>query len=66
MIKQYLKDDDPNKFWRLSRGQHENLIDEALDRIEYLEIALQIIAGERQALDNLMCNADIAKQALAT
>ncbi len=65
-IKAYIKDDDPNKFWRLSQGQHENLLDEAIDRIEATEYALKIIAGRQQGINNLMSNVDIAREALDT
>lgn len=36
-LKLYLGNDDPNKFWRLSTGAHENLLDEAIDEIERLQ-----------------------------
>ncbi len=63
-IKDYIKDNDPNKFWRLSSGQHENLLNEALERIEAIEYALKIIAGKKQGANNLMSNVDIAIEAL--
>jgi hypothetical protein len=37
----------------------------AASRIEELESALEIIAGKRPCPDNLMGNADIARQALS-
>ena len=46
----------------------EKRLDDAITsrdaRIEKLEAALEIIAGERPCIDNLMGNADIARQAL--
>ena len=36
-LDEYLKDTDPNTFWKLSCGEHENLLDEAIERIEELE-----------------------------
>jgi len=36
-LDEYLKDTDPNMFWKLSCGEHENLLDEAIERIEELE-----------------------------
>lgn len=46
----------------------EKRLDDAITsrdaRIEKLEAALEIIAGQRPCIDNLMGNADIARQAL--
>jgi hypothetical protein len=41
------------------------LLETAASRIEELERALEIIAGKRPCPDNLMGNADIARQALS-
>lgn len=36
-LAEYRKSHDNNKFWRLKIGVVENLLDEAIDRIEKLE-----------------------------
>ena len=47
VLDEYLKDEDPNKFWRLSSGEHENLLDLALERADEssknLKQALRVI-----------------------
>ncbi len=42
-LEQYMKEDDSNKFWRLSSGEHENLLDEAIEKMERYEKALKEI-----------------------
>ncbi len=42
-LEQYMKEDDSNKFWRLSSGEHENLLDEAIEKMERYEKALKVI-----------------------
>ena len=37
---------------------------QAAERLEAMREALQVIAGERQCLDNLLGNADVAREAL--
>lgn len=37
---------DPNLWWRLSSGEHLNLFEEALDRIEELEMKYEPIAPD--------------------
>jgi hypothetical protein len=36
-LTEYMASQDPNLFWRLSAGEHQNLLDEAIERIEKLE-----------------------------
>ncbi len=40
-LKQYLADDDPSKWYRLSSGEMENLFDEAMLSVDVLVEALQ-------------------------
>ena len=44
---EYIKDNDRNKFWKLSNGVAQNLLDEAIDRIADLEAQLAA-AQERE------------------
>lgn len=44
---------------------HELDMERAADEIERLRAALEVIAGRRQCLDNLMSNVAIAEAALA-
>jgi len=39
-LDEYRASDDANAFWRLDSGDHQNLLDEAIDRIEELEAHL--------------------------
>lgn len=41
-----------------------SVVERYQDQIKIMREALQIIAGERQCLDNLMSNADVAREAL--
>lgn len=41
-----------------------SICSQAAYRLERMREALQIIAGERQCLDNLMSNGDVAREAL--
>lgn len=41
----YLADDDPNKFWRLSSGDHQNLLEEAVDDREALIQILRTVSA---------------------
>ena len=56
-----LATDSPQAIWL---ADNYKAILSALRRIEKLEAALEIIAGQRPCIDNLMGNADIARQAL--
>ncbi len=42
-LKEYLADDDPSKWYRLSSGEMENLFDEAMLSVDVLVKALQDI-----------------------
>ena len=46
-LDEYLNSTDSNDFWRLSSGEHQNLLDEAIERIE----ALKVQRGESGQLD---------------
>lgn len=39
-LAEYRASTDSNDFWRLSEGHHQNLLDEACDRLDELEAAL--------------------------
>ena len=59
-LSEYLVEGDPNKFWRLSSGEHLNLLDEALDRVEKaaaevdrLKAALENILSAKRARHSL-------------
>lgn len=41
-----------------------SVVERYQSQIKIMREALQIIAGERQCLDNLMSNADVAREAL--
>ena len=56
-IVERLRKFDPETFGRMHAW-------EAADEIERLTVALEIIAGRRQCLDNLMSNAEVARAAL--
>jgi hypothetical protein len=45
-------------------GLHYDLAEKQRQEIERLTVALEIIAGRRQCLDNLMSNADVVRAAL--
>ena len=36
-LKDYMQSDDSNLFWRLSSGERQNLLDEAIARIEHYQ-----------------------------
>jgi len=36
-LQDYINSEDPNYFWRLSSGQHENLLDASIEYGEMLE-----------------------------
>lgn len=36
-LKEFLASNDPNEFWRLSDGDRQNLLDEAIEQIEQLK-----------------------------
>lgn len=42
-LKKYIESDDPNYFWGLSSGQHENLLDGAIEHIERLEESNKVL-----------------------
>jgi len=42
-LKDYIDSDDPNYFWRLSSGQHENLVDSAIEHIDRQQALLHQI-----------------------
>jgi len=51
-LKDYLADDDPNKWWRCSPGEQENLFDEALDQNQtLLELFTKAESGRIELLD---------------
>lgn len=75
-LEEYLKDEDPNKFWRLSSGEHENLLDLALesaeDNKENLKKTIKIvyklsmeIQGQEKTIGSLISVAMEATQDLA-
>lgn len=39
-LQEYIENEDPNKFWRLSTGETQNLLDEAIELIDQYKIAL--------------------------
>ena len=41
-LDEYITTDDSNAFWRLSSGDHQNLLDEAIDRMSE---ARKLLAG---------------------
>lgn len=56
---------DGDEMWRRnSEYVSADAYDAAMKRVAHLEQALRIIAGEQQCVDNLMGNADIAREAL--
>jgi len=68
-LKEYLANDDPNKWWRLSSGEMENLFDEAMERNQSLVLALEKIKymeeGECLSGEDAHDMKYIARQALA-
>ena len=42
-LTEYRNSEDRHLFWRLSSGEHQNLLDEAIERIEDLENELNRI-----------------------
>jgi hypothetical protein len=60
-LDEYLASTDRNAFWRLDSGDHQNLLDEAIDRIGDLE---QIINADG-TLDSHNAICDEARDAMA-
>lgn len=54
---------DPETWFNVLK-EHQATIAAQVSRIEELEMALRIIAGYEQCIDNLMGNVDIARKAL--
>ena len=53
-LAEYLASTDRNIFWRLSSGEHLNLLNEALEQIRQLQADLAATrAGELAYLENL-------------
>jgi len=55
-LQDYIDSDDPNYFWRLSSGQHENLLDAAIEYGERLEQQLQSYIEREERLGLLINN----------
>ncbi len=64
-LSEYLADDDPSKWYRLSSGEMENLFDEAMLSVDVLQNALEIICGRQQCADMTLSDRQIAQIALA-
>ena len=52
---------DPNAWWRLSSGDHENLFDEARDEVERLRTELQTAKAELRKDKQIMDYATTAR-----
>ncbi len=64
-LSEYLADDDPSKWYRLSSGEMENLFDEAILSVDVLQNALEIICGIQPCFDMTLSDRRIAQIALA-
>lgn len=61
-LAEYLANPDPNAFWRLASGDHENLLDEAVEALRQIAMTSCGIPGHAVAVP---CGAaDIAYKAL--